>query len=194
MNNIVLLKEYKKQRIIELANEILNEYVIYDDNEIDIKAILKCMDFKIELKEDFERFNKTDIGMLSIHKYFLKDKGTERVIFLDKKRSEKVKRFTLAYLLGVYALDYHGENCYEKRLDACRYNSFYKLFALNLLMPEELFLVKYAEFKEEYHSYVNLTKALSYHFKVPYDRVQERYFYLNKVYQEKGKIYEYKKI
>ena len=61
-------------------------------------------------------------------------------------------------------------------------------------MPEEIFLNKYAEFKEKHYSDMKTTKELSKYFKVPYNKIKERYFYLNKKVEKKGKVYKFKKI
>ena len=200
-NNIVYLNQYKRQKTLELSEDILNEYIDYYDKEIDIIDLLKKMNFKIILKREFERFDNDDIILLSIHKYFIQKYGTEKVIFINTYFSNNVIRYNLAHLLGFYIMDYRGEKCLEKRQKAYSNknnskidNSIYNMFAINILMPEELFLEKYAEYRTLHHSHIKATMELSKFFKVPYNIVEERYYYLNQKIPKKGKIYTFKKI
>ena len=203
MNNIIFLNQYKKQKVLELSENILNEYIDYYDfdGEIDIINLLKKMNFKILFKKEFERFDNDDIMLLSIHKYFTKIYGTEKVIFVNTYYSNNLIRYNLALLLGFYIMEYRGEKCFEKRQKVypnkndCKIdNSVYNIFAINVLMPEEIFLEKYAEFRALHHSHIKTTIELSNFFKVPVNIVEERYYHLKQKQPKKGKIYTFKKI
>ena len=197
-NNIVYLSQYKRKKTIQLSENILNEYIDYYDGEIDIISIFKKMDFKIIFKKDFERFCNDDVALLSIHKYYLKLYGTEKVIFINNNFSKNMIRYNLARLLGSYIMDYKGEKNFEKYEKACLDDeidkSYYNIFAINILMPEEIFLEKYAEYRALHYSHDKTTLELSKYFKVPYNKVIERYYYLNQRIPKKGKIYTFKKI
>lgn len=201
MNNIIYLNQYKQQRTIYLSEDILNEYTNYYDGEIDIIDILKKMDFEIIFKKDFERFDNDDIALLSIHKYFLKQYGTDKVIYVNDYFSKNIIRYNLACLLGSYVNNYRGERYLERRQKTYLNNNETELdkainniFAINLLMPEDLFLDKYAEYRSLNYSHTKVTIELSKFFQVPYNKVLERYTYLDKQIPKKTKIYTFKKI
>lgn len=196
---IINLNQYKKLRTIELAEDTLDTFITYYDYSggIDVVDLLRCMDFKILFKHDFERFDEDDVALLSIHRYFIKKYGTEKVIFINTLQDDKIIRYNLAYILGDYMLNYSGENCYEVRrkiqFDDNNIDHMCNLYALNLLMPEDLFLEKYVEFKEHGYSDFKTSDELCDFFQVPYHKIKERYFTLTHKNYKKGTVYSIKK-
>lgn len=140
--------------IKERAKEFLEHYgVNFDEEIIDISRIIYEMGFyvcQMAMDEDMDAFIIVDTDLIEKYK-------TPKVICLNKDNSVGTKRFLLAHELAHYIFEY------KEREQARYYNTYNKkeesisetranLFAANILVPEDVFKRKYAEYMEETES------------------------------------------
>ena len=169
MNNIIENK----------AEETLKRFELDKESYIDMVLLAKKMQIQVGhalTKDNYLSFVLVGSKMDSIF-----HTGQNKIIGIDANQSLEEKRFLIALELSYYVLKYHGQKYFaHKTTNSDKYNKDAYQLALALLMPNNVVLSKFNEFKQ-CRNMGDITKGLALCFKVSETCVFNRLMSLNLV-------------
>ncbi len=192
-----LLNEENYDELEDIASELWNKLKKIDviKNErigdcpdaVQILAIANYFGFYSYLGE-FDKLNgrykgrsvKEASGMISISHDYIRKFGTDKILVIKSNDNIGHQRFAVAHELAHFLFDFNEQSMIS-------YSNFYipneqsnlieeraNRFAASILMPKDIFIVKYNEYKKENYNLYELCSKLADCFLVPSTAVNRR--------------------
>ena len=172
-------KYFQLDNVKEAADLVLSEYIADRETAIPVPIVRIITDagFAIFLQD----MPLSMGGYIAMNGECEERFGNDRIIVINNQNKANRRRFTLAHEFGHYVLDPAARNVVEY------YDAFEKddvindteelvnRFAAELLMPEDLFIIKYEEIKDKFTDYYERSKNMADFFAVPIESVKKRF-------------------
>lgn len=180
-------KEYSFSDITYYANRVLRQSTKDVFGKTDIVKIANNLGFTVFRKKLNSKQEKINYMLIDDDNKELF--GNEKVIILGTNIIYKLRRLIIAFDLGYYLFDYLGSEAQRKKefycveylsqnMDSIKAKNAYK-FAMDILMPRELFYEEYHFTMQEVSKKYLQIEYLSNFFEVPEkcieDRIKEMY-------------------